>query len=559
MTAAEIFERIQAALPGAVEELEAQLADPVVRVRPDRLIDVCRFLRDDEATRMHYLRLVTGIDRPAAAGTGGAGGDSAGQIDVVYHLWSYARAHGCQLRVRLDRAQPEVATVSTVWPDANWYERETWDLLGVRFTGHPNLKRIMMPEDWVGHPLRKDYVRPERYHGLPTTRAAVEAEGRVAVLPAQHEAKAEPVAGYMLLNMGPHHPATHGVINFLIETDGEIIKSATPDVGYLHRGIEKVAEIVGYTGTMPYTDRVDYLGAMFTNHGWALAIEKLLGMPVPPRAEYCRVISSELNRIASHLIATGALAMDLGAFTPFLHWIRERETINDIMERICGARLTYNYMRFGGVSHDIDAETVDKIRRWLDHFEPMMTEFDRLISGNEIFVRRLANIAVIAAEDAVAYGLVGPNLRASGVDWDVRRHEPYSIYHEFEWEVVLGQAARGTLGDAYDRYDCRLREIRESVRILRQALDRMPEGEIKTKLPRIRPAANEVYARVEGPRGECGFYVVSDGTEKPYRARFRTGSFTAMTIIEHLSPGLMIADLVALIGSLDVIAPEIDR
>lgn len=556
MTSEEIFARLQAALPGALEEHEAALADPVIRVRPERLHEVARFLRDDAGTKMRYLRLVTATDRPAAAG-----GDAAapGHIEVVYHLWSYEQGHGCQLRVRLDRDEPLVDTVSDLWPVADWHEREAFDLLGVTFRGHPNLKRIMMPEDWVGHPLRKDYVRPERYHGLPTSRAAVMAEGPVEAQPAMHGQKAEAVSGYMRLNMGPHHPATHGVINFLLETDGEILKSVTPDVGYLHRGIEKIAEQVGYAGTMPYTDRVDYLGAMFTNHGWALAVEKLAGITVPPRAEYCRVIASELNRIASHLIATGALAMDLGAFTPFLHWIREREKINDIMERICGARLTYNYMRFGGVSRDIDAETIDIIRRWMEHFEPLMGEFDRLISGNEIFVRRLAGIAAIDPDDAIAYGLVGPNLRACGVDWDVRRHEPYSIYHEFDWDVVLGRAVHGTLGDAYDRYDCRLREIRESLRILRQACDRIPEGEVRSKVARIKPAANETYARVEGPRGECGFYVVSDGTEKPYRARFRTGSFTAMTIIEHLSPGLMIADLVALIGSLDVIAPEIDR
>jgi len=431
----------------------------------------------------------------------------------------------------------------------------------VRFTGHPNLRRLMMPVDWEGHPLRKDYRRPDVYHGLPTSRAAVDPAAVAAAPPqvALHDLKAQPVEGYMQLNMGPHHPATHGVINFLLETDGEIIKKATPDVGYLHRGIEKISEIVGYVGTMPYTDRVDYLGAMFTNHGWALAIEKLAGIEVPRRAEFCRVIASELNRIASHLVATGSLAMDLGAFTPFIHWLREREKINDIMERICGARLTYNYMRFGGVSRDIDADTIDMIRRWLDHFEPMMTEFDRLITGNEIFVRRLSGIAVITPQDAIAYGLVGPNLRATGIDWDVRRHEPYSIYNEFDWEVVLGRGVHGPVGDAFDRYDCRLREIRESVKILRQACDRIPAGEARSKTAKIKPAPNETYARVEGPRGECGFYVVSDGTEKPYRSRFRTGSFTAMTIIEHLSPGLMIADLVALIGSLDVIAPEIDR
>lgn len=555
MTPDQIRQRVDAACPGAVVELQADLLDPVLVIQPARLHEVCRFLYDDPATSMRYLRLLTGIDRPAAPDSGGAD-----HLEVVYHLWSYEQRAGCQLRVRLDRAEPVVDTVGDIWPVAGWHERETWDLLGITFRGHGNLTRLMMPVDWVGHPLRKDYVRPERYHGLATTREAVVAEGRLKIVAtAMHEAKDVPIEGYMRLNMGPHHPATHGVINFLLETDGEIIKRATPDVGYLHRGIEKIAEIVGYVGTMPYTDRIDYLGAMFTNHGWALAVEKLMGIEVPPRAEYCRLIASELNRIASHLIATGALAMDLGAFTPFLHWIRERETINDIMERICGARLTYNYMRFGGVSHDIDDVTVDKIQRWLDHFEPMMDEFDRLITGNEIFIRRLAGVAKIEPADAIAYGLVGPNLRASGVSWDTRRDEPYSIYNEFAWDVVTGRAVHGTLGDAFDRYDCRLREMHQSVRILRQALKTMPAGEIRIKAPKIKPAPNEVYARVEGPRGECGFYVVSDGTEKPYRARFRTGSFTAMTIIEHLSPGLMIADLVALIGSLDVIAPEIDR
>ncbi len=552
MTAAEIQALIDSALPGAVEALESELLDPVIRVKADRLHDVCRLLREQDSTRMNYLRLMTGIDRPAA--------DGAGRIEVVYHLWSYDRRHGCQLRVHLDREKPEVATVSDLWPVTDWHEREAFDLVGVVFTGHPNLKRIMMPADWVGHPLRKDYQKPDSYHGLPTSREAVLAGARVDhVAVAQHVAKGEPENSFMLINMGPHHPATHGVINFLLETDGEILKKATPDVGYLHRGLEKLAEQIGYIGTMPYTDRIDYLGAMFTNHGWALAGEKLAGIEVPRRAEYCRVIASELNRIASHLIATGALAMDLGAFTPFIHWIREREKINDIMERICGARLTYNYMRFGGVARDIDAQTIDDIRRWLDHFLPIMEEFDRLITGNEIFVRRLAGIAVITAEDAIAYGLVGPNLRASGFSWDLRKDEPYSIYSEFDFETVVGRAVHGALGDAFDRYDCRLREIRESVKILRQALDSMPEGEIRGKAARMKPAANEVYARVEGPRGECGFYVVSDGTEKPYRARYRTGSFTAMTIIEHLSPGLMLADLVALIGSLDVIAPEIDR
>jgi NADH-quinone oxidoreductase subunit D len=535
-------------MPGAAVGLEEQLLDPAVQVSPDRLRQVCAFLRDDPETRLDYLRLLTGTDRKDA-------------IEVAYHLYSYTHRHGITLKVRLDRDRPEIASVADLWPVANWHERETYDLVGVVFKDHPNLARLMMPLDWEGHPLRKDYVRPERYHGIPTNRQAALDEGRVAVVPAMHTVKAESIDGFMRVNMGPHHPATHGVINFLLETDGEIMRKATPDVGYLHRGLEKLAEGIPYFGTMPYTDRIDYLGAMFTNHGWALAVERLAGIEVPRRAEYLRVIASELNRIASHLIATGALAMDMGAYTPFIHWIRERETINDIMEQICGARLTYNYMRFGGVSRDLDSETIEKISNWLDHFEPMMLEFDRLISGNEIFIHRLCDVAVISGPEAVAYGLVGPNLRASGVNWDVRKDEAYSVYPEFDFQAIVGQGWKGKLGDAFDRFQCRLLEMRESVKILRQALAGLPEGEARlAKVPKVvKPAANEVYTRVEGPRGECGFYVISDGTDKPYRARYRTGSFTAMTIIEHLSPGLMIADLVALIGSLDVIAPEIDR
>jgi len=548
MTPEAVHSRLAAAFGDRIEAFEDQLHDPVTRVRAEALHEVCRFLRDEPDLRFAYLRLLTGIDRKD-------------RIEVVYHLFSYVHRHAVNLRVVLDRENPEVDSISDLYGDGVWYERETWDLVGVRFRNHPNLKRIMLPLDWVGHPLRKDYVRPDVYHGIPTSREKVREAGTVThVLPAMHEEKAEEIDGFMRLNMGPHHPATHGVINFLLETDGELLRKATPDVGYLHRGMEKLAEGIPYLGNMPYTDRVDYLGAMFTNHGWALAVEKLAGIEVPRRADFCRVIASELNRIASHLVSTGSLAMDLGAFTPFIHWLREREKINDIMERICGARLTYNYMRFGGVARDIDHETLDLISRWLDHFQPIFDEFNRLITGNEIFIRRLANVTRITAEEAVFYGLVGPNLRASGIEWDVRRQEPYSIYPEFDFKVVTGQGWQGSLGDAYDRYYCRLLEITESVSILRQAIAAMPEGEIRGKAAKVlKPAANEVYTRVEGPRGECGFYVVADGTDKPYRVRYRTGSFTAMTIMEHLSRGLMIADLVALIGSLDIIAPEIDR
>jgi NADH-quinone oxidoreductase subunit D len=549
---ADIHQSLEERFGAALTAWQPDLLEPAVTIEATRLRDVCTFLRDDQAMRFDFLRCLTGTDKKDA-------------VEVAYHLYSYPLRQAIALKVRLDREHPTVDSVHDLWPTANWHEREAFDLLGTIFAGHPSLKRLLLPEDWVGHPLRKDYVRPEQYHGIPTTRSApirIRRNGTTAERPpvqVLHQPKADQVDGFMRLNMGPHHPATHGVINFLLETDGEILRRATPDVGYLHRGIEKIAEGNPYLGTMPYTDRVDYLGAMFTNHAWALAVERLLGIGVPPRGEYCRVIASELNRIASHLIATGALAMDLGAFTPFVHWIREREKINDIMERICGARLTYNYLRFGGVARDIDGETVAMILAWLDHFEPIIDEFNRLITHNEIFIRRLAKVTTISARDAIGWGLVGPNLRASGVDWDLRRDLPYSVYPELEFDVIVGQGWRGEVGDAYDRFNCRVLEMRESARILRQACAKLPAGEFWVKPKVVKPAPNEVYACVESARGEFGAYVVSDGTDKPYRARFRTGSFTAMSIIEHLSPGLLIADLVALIGSLDVVAPEVDR
>lgn len=366
----------------------------------------------------------------------------------------------------------------------------------------------------------------------------------------------------MLLNMGPQHPSTHGVINLLVESDGEVITRAVPEIGYLHRSIEKIGEKVTYNGFMPYTDRVDYVAAMTANEGYAMAIERLLGLSgrIPRRASYCRVIASELCRIASHHIATGTMVMDIGGFTPFLWWLREREQINCFMEELCGARLTYNYMRIGGVMADVPAGFDRRVLRWIDHFEPMIDEFDRTASRNKIFIERLANLGVISREMAIAYGLVGPNLRASGVAFDVRRHVPYSVYPELEFDVPVGQGWVGTIGDSYDRFYVRIQEIRQSCRILRQALEGLPEGDFMAKTPRkIKPATDEAYAAVEAARGEMGFYVVSAGKENAYRVKVRTGSFVATQIVEPLSPGVMLADLVALFASLDVVAPELDR
>jgi len=364
----------------------------------------------------------------------------------------------------------------------------------------------------------------------------------------------------MTLNMGPQHPSTHGVLRFVVKADGEVMREAIPDVGYLHRSIEKISEKVGYHGFMPYTDRVDYVAAMFCNQGWAMVCEKLAGIEVPKRGEYCRVIAAELNRIASHLLSVGTMILDIGATTPFFHAFREREKINDLIEELCGARLTYNYMRIGGVAWDLPPGFAERTRTFLDQFEPMLDEFNDLITYNKIYVERLANVAVIPADLAVQYNLVGPNLRGSGVRYDLRRDEPYSIYPELEFEIPVGTGEAGTLGDCFDRYMVRIREMKESCRIVRQCLAQMPPGPVIARVPRrFRPPKGDAYVRVESARGDMGWYCVSDGTEFPYRTHIRTGSFAAMSIIDRVSRGLMIADLVALIASLDIVAPEVDR
>ncbi|MCB1215207.1 MAG: NADH-quinone oxidoreductase subunit D, partial [Deltaproteobacteria bacterium] len=280
----------------------------------------------------------------------------------------------------------------------------------------------------------------------------------------------------MLLNMGPQHPSTHGVIRFVVKTDGEVMHAAIPDVGYLHRSIEKIGEICEYQGFMPYTDRADYVSAMNANLGYAMVVEKLLGLAIPKRAEYLRVISSELNRIISHLIAVGTMAMDVGAASPFIHALKEREKVNNLMEALCGQRLTYNYVRIGGVGYDMPPAWAEKVLQFLDAFEPMMDEFEALVCSNKIFIERLANVAIITREEALAYNLVGPNLRGSGVDYDLRRNQPYSIYPELDFEVIVGKGEKGTLGDSFDRFVCRVREIRQSIKILRQCFAQIPEG-----------------------------------------------------------------------------------
>ena len=382
----------------------------------------------------------------------------------------------------------------------------------------------------------------------------------------------------MKLNMGPQHPATHGVLRIEIESDGEVVAECTPDHGYLHRSIEKIGECVEWPLFVPYTDRVDYVCAMNANLAYCVAVEKLLASDpatpkVPFRAECIRVLVAELNRISSHLVGVGAMAMDLGAYTPFMHGIAQREIVNDIFERLCGQRLTYNYVTIGGVAFDLHPNAPEEITRFLAEFEKEMVRFNQLITNNAIFKDRAAGVAPINAQDAVAWGLVGPNLRGSGVDWDIRRDEPYGIYGQLGVRVPTGQGfagRRGVRGDCYDRYVVRLLEIQESVRLCREVLKLLPPAGQKETDPiggwqadvhkqLKKPPKGEVHCRTEAPRGEMGYTIVSDGTKVPYRVRVRTGSFSAAGIFHKVMRGIFLADVVAVIGSFDIVVPEIDR
>jgi len=363
------------------------------------------------------------------------------------------------------------------------------------------------------------------------------------------------------VNMGPHHPSTHGVIRFILHLDGEIVVRATPDVGYLHRSIEKIAEKLPYSAFMPYTDRVDYVAPVNCNVGYALAVETMGNLEVPERATWLRMLGMELTRIASHLLGVGALTVDLGAYTPFVHALREREHIFDLMEILTGTRMNNNYVRLGGVCQNVNDDFFEKLSKYLDHFVLFMDEFERLIGLNKIFIERLKGIGVVKAEEAIHFSLSGPNLRGSGVDIDLRKTDNYCFYDQLDFNVVVGKGKFGAVGDSYDRYDVRIEEMKQSEKLLRQILSRIKDGEIQAKVPKklILPEG-ELYHRTEAPRGELGFHIISDGKNlTPYRVKIRTGSFTAMTTLSDKLKGMMVADVIAYFASLDVVAPEVDR
>lgn len=365
----------------------------------------------------------------------------------------------------------------------------------------------------------------------------------------------------MIINMGPQHPSTHGVLRLEVILDGEIVVDVIPHIGYLHRCFEKHCEhMTNYQQVIPYVDRMDYLASMNNDLGYALTVERLLKIEVPPRVEYIRVIMAELQRIASHLVAIGTYGIDIGAFTPFLWCFRDRERILDLFEMTCGARLLYNYIWIGGLSHDLPPKFIDLAKDFCAYFKPNIKELNDVLTFNEIFVKRTANVGVLPKDVAINYACSGPMLRASGVNWDLRRDDPYSVYDKFEWQPEVGKGEMGTVGDCWDRHIVRMREMEQSVKIIEQALASIPEGNVQAAIPkRIRPEPGEIYVRTESPRGELGFYIVSDGTGSPYRVKARAPAFVNLSVLPEISRGSMIADLVAITGSADIVLGEVDR
>jgi NADH-quinone oxidoreductase subunit D len=359
----------------------------------------------------------------------------------------------------------------------------------------------------------------------------------------------------MYVNMGPQHPSTHGVLRLMLKLDGEVVTEITPYIGYLHRCHEKIGENRIYTQVIPYTDRLDYLASMYNNFGYVLTVERLMGLQVPERAEYMRVILAEMQRIASHLIWMGTFGLDLGNFTIFMYCFREREKILDLFESVSGQRLNYSFYRIGGMPLDLPDSFLTDCKAFLEWFKPRLPEYDAVMTDNIIFQKRVQGIGKLDQKTAIDYAISGPMLRGSGIKWDLRRNDPYSIYDRFEFEIPVGST-----GDVWDRYMVRRLEMAESVKIVEQALRDLPPGEIMGKVPKkLKPPAGDIYSRVESPRGELGFYIASDGSEKPYRYKVRSPAFVNLSVLPVIGAGHLVADMVAILGSIDIVLGEVDR
>lgn len=545
-------------------------------VPPEYLVQVVQAVKDELG--YDYLSSVTGVDYLPE-----------NKMEVVYHFYRTTGGGALVLKTQVDRENPVVPSLTPLFPGAEFQEREAWDLLGIRFENHPDLRRILTWEGFYGHPLRKDWKEPffeeeakpfksrwpeghvyriedkNPFHdnvqyppGFDPEQWSPETDELLYSGLTRVDKTDDLLTEQVVVNLGPQHPSTHGVFRMVVVLDGETVVDLKPIMGYLHRNHEKIGERNTFLQNMPFTDRLDYVCSMSNNFGYALAVEKLMGVQPPERAEYIRVMMAELTRFLNHIFSIGFLLNDLGAFfTPMLYALEERELILDVFEAVSGSRMMCNYFRFGGVARDIPEEVMEKIRKLvLDRLPRKLDEMDYFITNNEIVRGRCEGVGVLTAERAIALSASGPVLRASGVPYDVRRADPYSIYDRFEFDIPVRYH-----GDIYDRYLLRLDEMRQSLRILRQVLKDIPNGPIMSGKPQyqVRVPAGESYGRVEGPKGELGFYVVSNGKPNPWRYHVRAPTFINLTSLAEMCRGQKIADVVTILGSIDIVLGEVDR
>lgn len=573
------------AVPGAVIGTWAEDTDQALVVAPDKLLPLLLHLRDREG--YDFLSGVTCVDYSAYKGKARTGIKE--RFDVVYHLYSTKQGGGpVRLHVRVPESET-VPSATSVYPGANLQEREVYDLFGIKFEGHPNLRRVLTWDGFHGHPMRKDWKEPyfeeetkpfKSRHPegdyvwhedkLPwgdnqTYPAGWDPdtwEPPVTYVPVSqaphHDGYGELDTQSIVVNLGPHHPSTHGVFRMLTRIEGETILALEPEMGYLHRNHEQIGERNTWLMNMPFTDRLDYINSMSNNFGYSLAVEKLLDIEVPERAQYIRVIMAELSRIVNHTWSIGFILNDLGALqTPALYAIEEREMILDLFEEVSGSRMMCNYFRFGGVVRDLTPGWEERAKYLAhDRLPRALDQLDELLSGNEIVKARGRGVGYLSPQDLIALSVSGPLIRAAGVPYDIRKAEPYGIYDRFDFDIPTLPES-----DIYARYYIRLLEARESVKILKQALRDIPKGEILGGKGgyTFRPKEGEAYARIEAPKGELGFYVVSDNKANPYRYHVRAPSYINLNALGPMSVGYKIADAVVILGAIDIVLGEVDR
>jgi len=549
-------------------------------VQQDKVVEVLKFLKSNITQPFTFLFDLTAIDeRSRQLANGQAGFD----FTIVYHLFSYQRNTFIRIKTGLKGEYPSHPSIHTLWANANWYEREVYDMFGIIFDGHPHLTRILMPPTWKGFPLRKEH--PARATEMGPFQLFDEKQdreqGALQFNPEDWGLKRKSEdADYMFLNIGPQHPGTHGVLRIILQLDGEEIVDAVPDIGFHHRGAEKMGERQSWHTYIPYTDRIDYLGGVMNNLAYLLAVEELAGIEVPERVKVIRVMMCEFFRIASHLVWYGTFSQDLGQLSPVFYMFTDREKIFDIVEAVCGGRMHPSWFRIGGVAQDLPQGWEKLVGDFIPYFKKKLREYDKLVMRNSLFKARTVGIGIFTLEEAIEWGVTGPGLRACGMEWDFRKKRPYSGYEMFDFEIPVAQN-----GDCYDRAVVRVNEMWQSLRIIEQCLKNMPEGEYKADHPLTTPPlkkhtmkdietlithflnvswgpvipAGEAMSCIEATKGCNGYYLVSEGNTSPYRVRVRTPSFPHMQMLPLITRGYTVADMLSILGAMDYVLADIDR